>query len=90
MYWYVIADAVLLWDCVIWLPTVLYWPLNEMPGVTWTIMVTESAVIVPVLASLTPWSSKNAPLELMTGVRVTPPLPTCGGLTVSAIVAVCV
>jgi hypothetical protein len=43
--WYVTAAAVLLFDCVIWPPTVLYWPLNETPVVRWMTIVTDSAVI---------------------------------------------
>src|SRR5215467_6477435 len=46
-----------------------------MPVVRWTTTVIESAVSVPVLASLTSSSLKNGPLELTTGEMVTPPFP---------------
>jgi hypothetical protein len=44
--------------------------------------------MAPVLANLTPSSSKKALLEMMTDMTVTPPLPTCGGFTVTVMVAV--
>src|SRR5215467_11883425 len=46
-----------------------------MPVVRWTTTVIESAVSVPVFASLTSSTLKNGPLELTTGEIVTPPFP---------------
>lgn len=51
-------------------------------------MVTERAVIGAVLLIFTPSSSKNPPLELITVVTVTPPVPVWTGAMVSAIVVV--
>src|SRR5215831_670526 len=53
-------------------------------------MVTVSEVIALVLLILTPSSLKNALLELMTGVSVTPPFPLPVGFTVREITVVCV
>jgi hypothetical protein len=86
----VIAEAVLLWLCVICPPTVLYWPLKVTPGVAWTVMVSDRAVMGLVLASLTPSSLKKGLFELITVVGVTPPVPLTAGFTVRAIVVLCV
>jgi hypothetical protein len=59
-----------------------------MPPVFCTVIVSDRAVMAAVLLSLTPWSSKNALLELMTGVAVTPPVPVTTGFTVSETVVV--
>src|SRR5215472_9715875 len=47
-------------------------------------MVMERAVTVPVLVNLTPSSSNQGLLELMTVASVTPPLPVTGVVMVSA------
>lgn len=83
-----IAVAVLLWLCVICVPTVLNWPLKVIPPVFCTVMVSESAVIAAVLLSLTAWSLKKALFELTTAVAVTPPVPATAAFTVRAIDAV--
>lgn len=70
-----ITVAVLLWLSAMEPPTVLYCPLKLMPPVFCTLMVTDSAVMAPVLLILTPSSSKKALLELITVVTVTPPVP---------------
>ena len=75
------------WLCAIEPPTVLYWPLKLMSPVFCTVMVRERAVIAAVLLSFSPSSSKKAPLELMTGVTVTPPVPVPGEFTTREIVA---
>jgi hypothetical protein len=54
---------------------VLYIPLKLMPVVRWMTMVTDSAVMVPVLFSRTACSLYQGPLALIAGVMVTPPLP---------------
>ena len=82
--------AVLVWLCVIEAPTVLNWPLKVIPPVFCTVIVSDSAVSDAVLLNLTPSSSKNGPLELMTGVTVTPPVPATAAFTVREIVVVCV
>jgi len=82
--------AVLLWLCVIDDPTVLNCPLKVIPPVFCTVIVIDNAVSGAVLLSLTPSSSKNGPLELMTGVTVTPPVPVTTAFTVRDIVVVCV
>lgn len=74
--------AVLLWLCVIWLPTVLYCPLKPSPPVFCTLIVIDRAVIAFVLLIFTPSSSKNGPLELITVVTVTPPFPFPAVVTV--------
>jgi len=53
-------------------------------------MVMESAVIAFVLFTRTPSSSKNGLLEVITVVRVTPPLPVTAGVTVRERFVVCV
>ena len=80
----------LLWLCVINDPTVLNCPLKVIPPVFCTVIVIANAVSGAVLLSLTPSSSKNGLLELITGVTVTPPVPVTTGFTVRDIVVVCV
>ena len=59
--------------CVIWPPTVLYWPAAFTPAVRCTEIVTVSAVILAVLLTRT-CSSLNQPLLLVTRpVAVTEP-----------------
>ena len=51
--------------CRICPPTVLNWPLKPTPVVRWRTIVTESAVIAPVLFSLTTCSLYQGVLELI-------------------------
>jgi len=79
----VVAATVLL--CRICPPTVLYCPLKPTPVVRWTVIVIESAVMAaPGLSKRRACSLNHGPLELITGVTVTPPVPP--PVTVRAIV----
>ena len=83
-----IVAAVTVLLCKICPPTVLYIPLKPTPVVRWMTIVTESAVMVPVLLSRMTCSLNQGPLALIAGVMVTPPVPPPPPLTVRAIVAV--
>jgi len=81
----VVAATVLL--CRICPPTVLYCPLKLTPVVRCMTMVTESAVMVPVLFNRITSSLYQGLLALIAGVMLTPPVPP-PPLTVRAIVVV--
>src|SRR5262245_22831394 len=81
-----VAATVLL--CRICPPTVLNCPLSPTPVVRWMTIVTESAVITPVLSSRTASSLYQGELELIAFVIVTPPLPPPPSFTVRLTVVV--
>jgi hypothetical protein len=74
--------------CKICPPTVLYCPLKPTPVVRWMTIVTERAVMVPVLFSRMTSSLYQGLLALIAGVTVTPPVPPPPPLTVRAITVV--
>jgi hypothetical protein len=84
----VIVVAVTALLCKICPPTVLNWPLKPTPVVRWMTIVTERAVIAPVLFSRTTSSLYQGVLELIADVAVTPPSPTGASFTVRPTVVV--